>query len=178
MSENTTKVVSARLPLGNYLQIAAAAGEKKMTVADYVLLKLYAHPDPSAQPLQQANQQIQQLNQQIAALETKNEQLATGIRNWMDETEMLKFDYDNLSKEQNQERRQIKLLSQELAQLKTQSTTLTSQLQQAEATNVALRKWMYELREALIQTHDESGSFGKMGDRYWAVVDRFIPPQE
>jgi chromosome segregation ATPase len=164
--------------MAEYVKVVATAANQKMTVADYVLLKLYADPDPSAQLLQQASQQIQQLNQQIAALETKNEQLATGIRNWMDEAEMLKFDYDNLSKEQNQERRQIKLLSQELAQLKAQSTTLTNQLQQAEATNVALRKWMYELREALIQTHDESGSFGKMGDRYWAVVDRFIPPQE
>jgi hypothetical protein len=43
MTGNTTKVVSARLLLGSYLQIAAA-GEKKMTVADFVLLKLFAHP--------------------------------------------------------------------------------------------------------------------------------------
>ena len=122
MGENTTKSIGARVPMAEYVKIVATAANQKMSVADLTLLKLYADPDPSAQPLQQANQQIQQLNQQIAALETKNDQLAKGIRNWMDEAEMLKFDYDNLSKEQNQERRQIKLLGQELAQLKAQST--------------------------------------------------------
>jgi chromosome segregation ATPase len=128
--------------------------------------------------LQQANQQIQQLNQQIAALETKNAQLAKGIRHWTDEAETLKIDYDFLSKEQDQERRQIKQLNQELAQTKAQNITLTNQLQQAEATNVALRKRMYDLREALIQTHDESGRFGQMNGKYWEIIDHFIPPQE
>jgi hypothetical protein len=89
MTENTTKVVSARLPLVDYLQITQAAGEKKMTVADFVLLDLFAPADPSAKPLQEATNQVKELTTQVIALETNRAKLIDTIHSWKKHSDTL-----------------------------------------------------------------------------------------
>jgi ABC-type transporter Mla subunit MlaD len=170
MGENTTKSIGARVPMAEYIKIVATAASQKMSVADLILLKLYADPDPSAKPLQQAREQVDKLTTQLSQLETNRDQ-------WMQAAQALEKQAETGQKTHQTTTKQLEQARQSLVQQETNYTTLTSQLQKAEATNAALRKWVYELREALIQTHNDS-TFGKMGDRYWAIVDHYIPPQE
>ncbi|MCC5613013.1 hypothetical protein LC612_41615, partial [Nostoc sp. CHAB 5834] len=71
MATSNGKVVGARLPLPDYIELLAKAADLKLNVSDYVLLKLYAPADPSAQPLQKARQKVDQLKARVASLETE-----------------------------------------------------------------------------------------------------------
>jgi predicted nucleic acid-binding Zn-ribbon protein len=93
----------------------------------------------------------------------------------MDQAEVLQIDYNSLSKEQDQERRQIKQLNQELAQVKAHGSILTQQLQTAQTKHLAAQKRLQDLRQALVQEHNNSKSRDMMPDQYWAIIEQFVP---
>jgi ABC-type phosphate transport system auxiliary subunit len=176
MTENTTKVVSARLPLVDYLQITQAAGEKKMTVADFVLLKLFAPADPSAKPLQEATNQLKELTTQVTALETNKTKLIGTIHSWKKHSDTLQQTQQSTATELQQAIQQVEQLRQQLAKQEKQTTILTQQLQTVQTQHVAAQKRFQDLRQALTQENEGAfNRFGQLGDRYWAIVNHFIP---
>jgi chromosome segregation ATPase len=175
MGENTTKVISARVPMATYAQLLALAGEMKMSTADFVLLKLFAPADPSVESLRHANQQIQQLTSQVSTLTITNGKLATNRQQWVDTAECLQIDFDMLREERDQVLGQLKQVSQESDQLQSQVTTLTQQLQAAQTQILAAQQRLQDLRQALAQEHNNSKSRDMMPDQYWAIIEQFVP---
>lgn len=51
-NDSQTKVISARIPMDKYLEILKKAMELKISVSDYLILKLYDEPKKNNTPIQ------------------------------------------------------------------------------------------------------------------------------
>jgi hypothetical protein len=72
---------------------------------------------------------------------------------------------------------QLDELRLELAKHQAKTAAVTKQLQTVQIQGLADQKRWRDLRQALIQADDDASTrLGQLGEKYWAIIDHFIPP--
>lgn len=178
MATNTGKVIGARLPLADYIIVLAKAADLKMNISDYLLFKLFASEDPSASGLQQTQLRINQQTDQLATLEQANATLTSLTSTFKQQLDTREQNHLKTVQLVDQTKLKLEAAHKTASQQQAEISKLTKQLATERNHRVTAQQKLQDLRQALADEHNESSSREKMDEKYWAIVDRFVPRKE
>lgn len=104
-SSTSTKTVSARIPMADFIKFRAEAAEQKMNMNDFLLLKLYGTVEPAPQPKKEdppvkSDNEVN-LKKTVTLQKRKITTLEKKIKDYEDAMEVVNITAEDMAKTQN-----------------------------------------------------------------------------
>lgn len=131
---NDTKIISARIPLSDYIVLLQQAKEAKMTITDFLIDKLFSESDNKAKQ----KQEVEILDIQIAQLQEKV------------------IEFENLSSQQNQEN---KNLNTQIIQLQNKIIEFQQYVDKAKVSILNIKQENHELEKTILDMKNNHNTF-------------------
>ena len=183
--------------MNEYVKVISTAAALKMNVSDYLISKLYGTIQANDELSQSIVIEVNRLKAEVNDLRaTKAEAVKTAFA-WKKYAETKDQGQDDATSEINELTRSTENLKnaltksdqmvihwkkeaekfqKELMQSRQFANTVALKLTNMEAERLDAQKRQYSLRSALADIHDNS-LMSKMPEKYWDIIDQFIPPK-
>lgn len=147
MADNISKSVAARVPMDTYIEIIRAAAELKMTVSDYLIMKLFQESknEQLQQDLAEKEKAISQIKSELAEIQKEKKKLET-----------VKADSAIGSKEKDTK---VKEQATKITSLATENTSLKAEVARLKAgnttTNTTLNTTLNTTKQYAMELEDK-----------------------